>query len=135
MGLNSVKSWQSYSNVYMYENDVLNLNSTDSLPNLKLYAVLLLIYVFLAGPVIYVIMKKKDKRSLLWGIVPVFSIVFSVTIYLIGTSTRIQKPFVNYVSTVELPEKGNNHHNINTSFTITSSSYRDFSIVTELTQK
>ncbi len=129
MGLNSVKSWQSYSNVYMYENDVLNLNSTDSLPNLKLYAVLLLIYVFLAGPVIYVIMKKKDKRSLLWGIVPVFSIVFSVTIYLIGTSTRIQKPFVNYVSTVELPEKGNNHHNINTSFTITSSSSKSYEAV------
>ncbi len=129
MGLSSINSWQSYSNVYMYENDVLNLNSTDSLPNLKLYAVLLLVYVFLAGPVIYVIMKKKDKRNLLWGIVPVLSVVFSVTIYLIGTSTRIQKPFINYVSTVELPEKGNGRHNINTSFTITNSSSKSYEAV------
>ncbi len=117
---------QSYSEVYMNESDVLNLNSTDSLPNLKLYAVILLVYVFLAGPLSYIILKKKDKRNLLWFIVPVISVVFSVTIYLIGTSTRIQKPFINYCSAIELPEKGNTRNNVNTLFTITNASSKAY---------
>ena len=129
LGLSSGNSWQSYSEVYMSEADLLNLNSTDSLPNIKLYAVILLVYVFLAGPLSYIILKKKDRRNLLWFIVPVLSVVFSVTIYLIGTSTRIQKPFINYSSTIELPEKGNSSHNVNTSFTITNSSSKSYEMV------
>lgn len=129
LGLSSGNSLQSYSQVYMSESDLLNLNSTDSLPNLKLYAVILLAYVFLAGPVSYIILKKKDKRNLLWFIVPALSVVFSVTIYLIGTSTRIQKPFINYSSTIELPEKGNSSHNVNTAFTITNSSSKAYEAV------
>ena len=129
MGISSGNQWQSYNNVYMAETDILNLNSTDSLPNLKLYAVILLVYVLLAGPLSYVIMKKKDKRNLLWFIVPVLSIVFSLTIYLIGTSTRIQKPFINYASTMELPENGDSRHNVNTEFTITSSSSKSYEAV------
>lgn len=129
MGIANTNLWQSYSNIYINRSDVLNLNGTDSLPNLKLYAVILLVYVFLAGPVFYVILKKRDKRNLLWGIVPVLSIVFSVTIYLIGTSTRIQKPFINYASTIELPEKGNGKGNVDTLFTITSSSNKAYEAV------
>ncbi|MFG6392996.1 MAG: ABC transporter permease [Lachnospiraceae bacterium] len=128
MGISSA-NWQSYSNIYITGSDVLNLNGTDSLPNLKLYAVILLIYVFLAGPVFYVFLKKKDKRNLLWAVVPVLSVIFSVTIYLIGTSTRIQKPFINYASTLELPEKGNGKSNVDTLFTITSSSNKAYEAV------
>lgn len=129
LGLSNGNSWQSYSEVYMSEADVLNLNSTDSLPNIKLYAVILLVYVFLAGPVSYIILKKKDKRNLLWLVVPVLSVVFSVTIYLIGTSTRIQKPFINYASTIMLPEKGNARNDLNTAFTITNSSSKSYETV------
>ena len=74
----------------------------------------MLVYVIIAGPVAYIIMKKKDKRNLLWLIVPVLSVAFSVTIYLIGTSTRIQRPFINYVSTIKLPEKAGGKNNVNT---------------------
>lgn len=121
--------WSSYSNVYTYEPEVLTLNETDSLPNIKLYAVILLVYVIIAGPVVYIITKKKDKRNLLWFIVPVLSVVFSVTIYLIGTSTRIQKPFINYVSTIKLPEKAKGKNNVNTQFTLTSPSNKSYEAV------
>ncbi|MCI9078283.1 MAG: ABC transporter permease subunit [Lachnospiraceae bacterium] len=129
LSLSNGNTWQSYMDVYMNESDLLNLNSTDSLPNLKLYAVILLIYVFLAGPLSYIVLKKKDKRNLLWFIVPVLSVVFSVTIYLIGTSTRIQKPFINYSSTIELSEKGNTRNNVNTTFSITNSSSKAYETV------
>ncbi len=121
--------WSSYSDIYTYEYEVLNLNETDSLPNVKLYAVILLVYVIIAGPVAYIIMKKKDKRNLLWLIVPVLSVAFSVTIYLIGTSTRIQRPFINYVSTIKLPEKAGGKNNVNTKFTLTSPSNKSYEAV------
>ncbi len=121
--------WSSYSNIYTYQYEVLNLNETDSLPNIKLYAVILLVYVIIAGPVAYIITKKKDKRNLLWLIVPVLSVAFSVTIYLIGTSTRIQRPFINYVSTIKLPEKAGGKNNVNTQFTLTSPSNKSYEAV------
>ena len=89
----------------------------------------MLVYVIIAGPVAYIIMKKKDKRNLLWLIVPVLSVAFSVTIYLIGTSTRIQRPFINYVSTIKLPEKAGGKNNVNTKFTLTSPSNKSYEAV------
>lgn len=128
IGLNSPYTIDtSYSGSYGYDGDeALMLNNTDSLPNLKLYAVLLILYVLIAGPIIYMIMKKKDKRSLLWGIVPALSVIFSITIYLIGTSTRIQRPYINYISTIELSENANEQNKVNTKFSLTSSSNQSY---------
>lgn len=114
---------------YYEEDEALTLNETDSLPNLKLYGVLLIVYVLLAGPIAYIITKKKDKRNLLWGIIPVISAAFSITIYLIGTSTRIQKPYINYVSTIELPQKASGENKVNTAFSLTSSSNKSYETV------
>lgn len=121
---NSQAVWQSA----LYEKDTLLLNETDSLPNLKLYAVILVIYVILAGPVAYIFTKKKDKRNLLWFVVPVLSVTFSIIVYLIGTATRIQKPYINYISTIELPEQGSASNHTNTIFSITSSSNNPFQV-------
>lgn len=128
MGIQTANAWSSYGRSYggYYSDESLLLNETDSLPNLKLYGVLLVVYVLLAGPISYIITKKKDKRSLLWGIVPVLSAVFSITIYLIGTSTRIQKPYINYVSTIELPERASGANKVNTIFSLTSSSNKPY---------
>lgn len=127
MGLKTSYAWNSYNGIYgYYENEALLLNETDSLPNLKLYGVLLIVYVILAGPIAYIITKKKDKRNLLWGIIPVLSAAFSITIYLIGTSTRIQKPYINYISTIELPEKESGKNTVKTVFALTSSSNKSY---------
>lgn len=132
MGLNTgSNAWNSYSVSYAGI-DPLLLNETDALPNLKLYGTLLIIYVLLAGPLAYMVTKKKDKRNLLWVIVPVLSAAFSITIYILGTSTRIQKPYINYVSTMELPENGaagNTDNIINTEFALTSSSNKSYEAV------
>lgn len=127
IGIQDSYSWNSYHGIYnYYDDEALMLNETDSLPNLKLYGVLLIVYVILAGPVSYIITKKKDKRNLLWGIIPILSAAFSITIYLIGTSTRIQKPYINYISTVELPEKAGKENKLNTKFLLTSSSNKSY---------
>lgn len=96
------------------------LNETGMLPNIKLYAVIMLVYVFLAGPGVYFLVKKKDKRSFLWIIVPSLSLVFAVLVYLIGTSTRIQKPYINFVSTLDLSARIEKENPVNTIFSVTS---------------
>ena len=116
---------------YNSSTDVLRMNDTDILPNLKLYAVLLIIYVIIAGPILYIILKKKDLRNWLWLAVPVTSVAFSLVIYIIGTTTRIQKPYINYASEIQLLDNERSGHKINTQFTITSSNNKPYEIDVE----
>lgn len=105
----------------------LRVNEVNGLPNLKLYGALLLLYAALVGPVFYFVLRRKKKRGLLWGLIPVTSIVFSVLIYLIGTSTRIQQAYVNYLSELDLSgEKG--VQKLNTSFSLTNANNRSYKV-------
>ena len=108
----------------------LKYNEVDVLPNITLYAILLIVYVVLIGPVGYTILRHKDKRQLLWVIIPVSAVFCSVLIYLIGTGTRIQKPFINYLSQLEIGAEGT-HDTLNTAFSVTSPNNRDYQIVVE----
>lgn len=78
------------------------VNGTDRnrVPNALLYAGIFLIYVICIGPVMYLILKAKDKREKMWIVMPVIALGFTVIIY--GTSMiyRIHKPFVDAVSIV-----------------------------------
>lgn len=117
--------------VYSYVDTVsgLDVNEVDGLPNLKLYGALLLIYAALVGPVFYVIFRRKDKRGLLWGVIPGTAVVFSVMIYLIGTSTRIQKPYINYLSQVDLNQK--NQAELDTDFAMVSANNKGYQVTLE----
>lgn len=88
---------------YVYEQGLL-ITDTDNLPNLKLYGGILIAYAFLVGPVFYLIFRKKEKLAMLWGMIPATAILFSVFIYLLGTSTRIHEPYMNYLSHIQLTE-------------------------------
>ena len=72
--------------------------SRNLLPKVSDYALVLIIYCIVAGPVLYVIFKKLDKRNYLWLAIPVGALVFSGVIYLIGGKTRVTKPFANYLT-------------------------------------
>ena len=106
----------------------LRRNESKSLPNLALYTFLLLAYAAIAGPVLYFVLLKMDKRTLLWGAVPASAVVFSLLIYLIGSSTRIQRPYVKYLSEISLDNGDMDNLPMRTRFTITSPSNRSFDI-------
>ncbi len=119
MGLLPKDTYNSYDSSLYMEKTML-LNESGALPNIKLYAVIIFIYVFIAGPGVYLLAKKRDKRSGLWVIVPAVSALFSAVVYLLGTSTRIQEPYINFASTFELPVKRNTQDRVNTTFSVTS---------------
>ena len=119
MGLLPDDTYNDYDSALYMEKTIV-LNETGALPNIKLYAVIMFIYVFIAGPGAYLLAKRKNKRSSLWIIVPAVSAAFSAIVYLIGTSTRIQEPYINFASTFELPVKKNMKNQVNTIFSVTN---------------
>lgn len=81
------------------------LNSLGAkLPKISGYAIILFVYVLLVGPVLYIVLKKLDKRHLLWGIVPAASVCFVLIMFFLGSPTRRKEPFINYASLVNLNE-------------------------------
>lgn len=75
-----------------------------NLPNVLLYIAIIIIYMIVIGPPLYVILKKRDKRSYIWLIVPAFSISFALLLFAIGAKTRMTKPYVRYLSVVNVEE-------------------------------
>lgn len=66
-------------------------------PKTMRYVIVILIYIAITGPLLYFILKKLDKRNFLWGIIPIFSLIFTFVIYNLGSNTRISEPYMNYI--------------------------------------
>lgn len=81
-----------------YITNALSQGNMGNIPKTSVYAVVLVVYIVLVGPVAYLILKKFDKRHYMWVLVPCCSLVFTGLIYLMGLSTRIQEPYMNYVT-------------------------------------
>jgi len=73
----------------------------DSMPPYGLMFIILGIYVILAGPVLYLVLKRKDRRDLAWVLIPALSVVFLAGMYIFGFKTRLNSAIVNTVSLIE----------------------------------
>lgn len=114
---------------YSYMDEALKINENDVLPNMKLYGCILGIYVIIAGPGMYLFFRRRKKRGYLWIAVPILSVAFSAIIYIVGTSTRIQRPYINYLSQIVLSDDKNaKTKDMSTLFSVTSISNNPFSI-------
>ncbi|BBF44097.1 hypothetical protein lbkm_2785 [Lachnospiraceae bacterium KM106-2] len=80
-----------------YVNQYLN-TSGNSIPKTIVYIPFFVVYILLVGPVLYLILKKKDKREYMWIMVPAISLLFTVLIYIVGYHTRIKTPQLTYVN-------------------------------------
>ncbi|MDE6852941.1 MAG: hypothetical protein K2J67_10765, partial [Lachnospiraceae bacterium] len=104
----------------------LRATEVNGLPNVMLYAVLLLLYAIFIGPVLYSILRKRGKREWLWRLIPISAVVCSVLIYLIGTGTRVKHPYINYLSQIDLSNE--NVSLMKTYMTITSPNNDSFDL-------
>lgn len=120
----------SYENIgYSYLDEALKINENDVLPNMKLYGCILGIYVIIAGPGMYFFFRRRKKREYLWLAIPILSITFSAVIYIVGTSTRIQRPYINYISQMVLNDnKSLKEKDMSTLFSVTSVSNDSYSM-------
>lgn len=71
------------------------------MPQSGRYALVLGCYVLLAGPVLYLILRKKDRCIYLWWMIPLGAVAVTLIVYGMGSSTRIDGSYVSYVNLIQ----------------------------------
>ena len=59
---------------------------------------IVILYIILVGPLLYFLLKRKDKREHAWWIIPTISIVASIAIFAYGAKDRLVRPQIQQVS-------------------------------------
>lgn len=78
--------------------NVINTGDVDKLPNIILYGVVILVYLILIGPLVYLVLKRRDKGRYYRSTVTMLSLVFAGIIYVMGNKTRFKDTFFNYAT-------------------------------------
>lgn len=99
---------------------------TENIPRVGKYALILFLYIMMIGPVLYFVLKKKDKRHLIWITVPALSLCFALLIYVMGSDTRIKGVYMGYISYLQFDE--NKEANEEVYFSIASPNNQKHSI-------
>lgn len=72
-----------------------------SRPVLGIYLVVLLIYILVALPGLFLYLRKKDKMHYLREMLIVVALVFCMVIFVLGAKTRLTAPSLNYVRVLD----------------------------------
>jgi hypothetical protein len=94
------------NNVFAIDNSLRNIPELPK-TNTRDLLIVLLIYIIVVAPASYLLLKKLDKRELMWITVPVVSLIFGVIIYVTGFGTRLNEPIVNAINIVDFGSNGN----------------------------
>lgn len=65
---------------------------------------IVILYIILVGPLLYFLLKRKDKREHAWWIIPAISVLASVSIFAYGAKDRLVRPQIQQVSLYEVQE-------------------------------
>lgn len=66
----------------------------------------ILIFLIVAGPINYLVLKKLDKSEKAWITIPFISLVFTIAIYMVGIGTRFDDPMSNNAAIIQINNKG-----------------------------
>lgn len=98
---------QYTASIYNYRIfNTLQVVSDKEIPKVGRYIIVLVIYILMVGPVLYFILKKKEKRHFTWILVPLIAFLFTGIIYALGMNTRISKPYGRYLTYAKIGENG-----------------------------
>lgn len=105
--LNNLSSYLYYGNSSKYWSvqSILNTGNVDKLPDLLLYVVVILGYIILVGPGLYLLLKKQERRRFYRTGVLILSLAFAAVIYLMGVGTRFKNTFFTYATILDTSEK------------------------------
>ncbi|WP_455714062.1 hypothetical protein [Anaerosporobacter sp.] len=84
----------------------INAEVVSKTPDMSKYIIVFLLYIIVIGPVLYGILKRKNRRVWYLGIVPVISAVFLVIVYGLGKSTRVEDAYLRYVKVTQIAQDG-----------------------------
>ena len=84
----SYRSYTDWAITYALSSVFMN-----NLPNFTIFIIVLIIYSILMGPLLYLLLKKLNKRKLFWLCEIGASVLFSILIIILGNGTRLKAPF------------------------------------------
>ncbi len=105
--LSNLYYYSSYGDDSDYWNayNLVNTGGTDRLPKLGIYAVVILAYVILVGPGLYLFLKKRDMSRIYGSTVAVASLTISAVVYLLGMGTRFTSQFFTAATMIDMDGK------------------------------
>ncbi len=62
------------------------------------------IYVVVIGPIVYIILKRKDKREMGWVVIPALSAIFMIAIFVLSINSQYKNGILNIVSATEIKQ-------------------------------
>lgn len=99
------KGMMMQDNLYAIDNALRNIPELP-LPKTSHLVFIYIGYILLAAPLSYILLKRMDKRELMWIVVPALSLVFSGVIYFSGVGTRLTEPITNVISIIDIDNSG-----------------------------
>lgn len=94
-----------YGNSTWWRDALFELNSyAISRPMVGIYVLILLVYIVVVLPGIFLFLKKKDRMHYLREFLTAAALLFSAVIFVLGAKTRLTAPALNYVRVMEYGE-------------------------------
>lgn len=97
-------AYSGNSNQYWSANDMINTGNVDRLPDIPLYTMEIIIYIFLVGPGVYIFLRQRELTKYYRSCIVLLSLVFTAIIYLMGAKTRFRDTFYTYVRFLDTSE-------------------------------
>ena len=94
---NSNSEYESVANI-------VNTGDANRIPPIMIYTLSIIAYILLAGPGLYFFLKHRDASGYYRVGVIILSVFFTALIYIMGTRTRFEDTFYNYVSIIDADE-------------------------------
>ena len=95
-------AFSGFSDQYWSAQNMVSSGNVERLPNLTLYAIVIIAYVILAGPALYVFLKHRDLQKHYVISVLTASLLAATVIYFMSAGTRFKDRFFSYVSIQEV---------------------------------
>lgn len=92
------------SSQYWSVQSLINTGDVDKLPNLTMYVIVVLIYLLILGPGLYLCLKDRELQMHYRKGVMICSLVFAALIYVLGSTTRFRSTFYTYATIEDVTE-------------------------------
>lgn len=96
IGVIEQKYYYGYTGDFWSQSYLTASSSMGRIANVGEYAIVLAVYIFLVGPILYFLLKKIGKRHRFLFCIVAVSLIWSYFIYCIGNKTRFTDAFINY---------------------------------------
>lgn len=97
-------AYSGNSNQYWSANSMINTGNVDRLPDITLYTMEIIIYIFLVGPGIYIYLRQRELTKYYRSGIIMLSLIFTAIIYLMGTKTRFKDAVFTYARFIDTSE-------------------------------